>query len=121
VKVVVAILLIAAAPVCAQAQSVPRVSKNDAQRVVKIISGDQAKTQTYCDIDKLGEQVEQAYEKNDSKMVDELSDKIEALEKTLGPEYAALVDGLEQLDHIISEFTALNMLCRLREPEPPRH
>ena len=57
-KVVVAILLIAAAPVCAQAQSVPRVSKEDAQRVVKIISGDQAKTQTYCDIDKLGEQYE---------------------------------------------------------------
>jgi hypothetical protein len=123
VKIFVAILLVAAAPVCAQAQSMPRVSKDDAQRVVKIISGDQAKTQSYCDIDKLGEQVEQAYEKNDSKMVAELSDKIEVLEKTLGPEYAALVDGLNQLDpqnkaDIISEFTALNMLCR---PEPPRY
>ena len=46
VKVVVAILLIAAVPVCAQAQSpsVPRVSKGDAQKVVTIISGDKAKT-----------------------------------------------------------------------------
>jgi hypothetical protein len=101
-------------------------SKDVAQRVVKIISGDQAKRQTYCDIDKLGEQVEQAYEKNDSNMVDELSDKIEALEKNLGPEYAALVDGLVQLDpenkaEIMSEFTALNMLCTLRAPEPPRY
>ena len=122
VKVVVAILLIAAVPVCAQAQSpsVPRVSKDDAQKVVTIISGDKAKTQTYCDIRKLGEQIGQAYEKRDFKLVDELFDKIETLEKTLGPEYAALVEGLEQLDpendklgaEIMSEFEALNRLCR---------
>jgi hypothetical protein len=121
IKVVVAILLIAAVPVCAQAQSpsVPRVSKDDAQKVATIISGDKAKTQTYCDIRKLGEQSEQAYEKRDFKLVDELSDKIETLEKTLVPEYAALVEGLEQLDpendklgaEIMSEFAALNGLC----------
>ena len=66
-----------------------------------------------------GEQSEQAYEKRDFKLVDELSDKIETLEKTLGPEYAALVEGLEQLDpendklgaEIMSEFAALNGLC----------
>jgi hypothetical protein len=37
------------------------------------ISSDKAKTQTYCKIQKLNEQVEQAYEKNDSTMADELS------------------------------------------------
>jgi hypothetical protein len=42
-------------------------------KVVAIISSDKAKTQTYCKIQKLNEQVEQAYEKNDSKMADELS------------------------------------------------
>ena len=120
-KVVVAILLIAAMPVCAQAQSpsVPRVSKDDAQKVVTIITADKAKTQTYCDIRKLGEQIGQAYENRDFKLLAELSDKIETLEKTLGPEYAALVEGLEQLDpendklgaEIMSEFEALNMLC----------
>ena len=118
---IVAVLLIAAVPVYAQAQSpsVPRVSKGDAQKVVTIISGDKAKTKSYCDIQKLGEQIEQAYEKRNFKLVDELSDKIETLEKTLGPEYAALVDGLEQLDpendklgtEIMSEFAALNTLC----------
>ena len=121
VKVVVAILLIAAVPVCAQAQSpsVPRVSKDDAQKVVTIITADKAKTQTYCDLRKLGEQIGQAYEKRDFKLLAELSDKIETLEKTLGPEYAALVERLEQRDpkndklgaEIILEFTALNMLC----------
>ena len=121
-KVVVAILLIAAVPVCAQAQSpsVPRVSKDDAQKVVTIISGDKAKTQTYCDIQKLGEQMERAYEKRNLKLVDELLQKIGTIEKTLGPEYAALVEGLEQLDpendklgaEIMSEFEALDRLCR---------
>jgi hypothetical protein len=58
VKVVVAVLLIAAVPVCAQAQSpsVPRVSKGDAEKVATIISSDKVKTQTYCEIMKLGEQ-----------------------------------------------------------------
>ena len=122
VKVGVAILLIAAVPVCAQAQSpsVPRVSKDDAQKVVTIISGDKAKTQTYCDIQKLGEQMAQAHEKRNLKLVEELLQKIDTMEKTLGPEYAALVEGLEQLDpendklgaEIMSEFEALNRLCR---------
>ena len=121
VKVVVAILLIAAVPAYAQAQnpSAPRVSKDDAHKIVTIITGDKAKTQTYCDIRKLGEQIEQAYENRNFKLVDELSDKIETLEKTLGPEYAALVDGLEHLDpendklgaEIMLEFEALNRQC----------
>jgi hypothetical protein len=120
-KVIVAVLLIAAVPVHTQAQSpsAPKVSKGDAQKVVTIINGDKAKTQTYCDIRKLGEQIGQAYQKRDFKLVDELSDKIETLEQTLGPEYAALVEGLEQLDpendklgaEIMSEFAILNRLC----------
>jgi hypothetical protein len=119
-KLTVAVLVIAAVPVCAQAQSpsVPRVSRDDAQKVVTVISGDKAKTQTYCDVQKLGEQLEPAYEKRNLKLVDELLEKIEAMEKTLGPEYAALVDGLDQLDpndklgaEIVSEFAALNRLC----------
>ena len=121
VKVVVAILLIAAVPVCAQAQSpsAPKVSRDDAQKVVTIISGDKAKTQIYCDIQQLGEQMERAHENRNLKLVDELVQKIETMEKTLGPEYAALIDGLEQLDpendklgaEIMLEFAALDRLC----------
>ena len=120
-RVIVAILLIAPGLLYARAQSpsLPKVSKDDAQKVVTIIRGDKAKTQTYCDIQKLGEQIEQAHEKKNLKLVDELSEKIETLEKTLGPEYAALVDGLDQLDpendklgdEILSEFAALDRLC----------
>jgi hypothetical protein len=120
VQLVVAILLIAI-PVYAQAQSpsAPKVNKGDAQKVVTIISGDKAKTQTYCDMQELGEQVERAYEKKDLKLVDELLQKIETMEKTFGPEYAALSDGLQQLaeddklaDEIMSLFEPLDRRCR---------
>jgi hypothetical protein len=68
-KLIVAILVIAAVPVCAQAQppSIATVTKADAQNVLKIISGDKAKTHTYCDIVKLGDQIEEAEEKKDTK------------------------------------------------------
>jgi hypothetical protein len=117
-KLVVAILLTAAMSVCAQAQY-PMVTKGDAQRVVTIISGDQAKTQAYCDIRKLSEQIGPAYEKNDTEMVDELFEKIDTLEKTLGPEYAALIDGLQYINsendklgqEIMSVLQTLDRLC----------
>jgi flagellar motility protein MotE (MotC chaperone) len=118
VKVVVAILLIAAAPVCAQAQSAPKVNKGDAQKVVTIISGDQAKTQAYCDIQELADQIEEANKKKDGKKMRELSQKIETLEKTLGPEFAALIEGSQdimkdkQLDEeFVSAIAALDRLC----------
>jgi peptidoglycan hydrolase CwlO-like protein len=116
-KVIIALLLIAV-PVCAPAQK-PRVTKDDAQKVVTIISGDKAKTQIYCEIQKLTEQMEQVYEKNDSKTADELSEKIDTLEDTLGPEYAELINGLQDIDpekdklgaEIMSMFEALDGLC----------
>src|SRR5450756_2543055 len=93
-KLIVAILVIAAVPMSAQAQkpSAANVTKANAQKVVKMISGDKAKTQTYCDMAKLGEQIEQANEKKDTKKADELSQKMDELGTKLGPEYVALMD-----------------------------
>jgi hypothetical protein len=119
-KLIVAILVIAAVPVFAQAQppSTAKVTKADAQKVIKIISGDKAKTQTYCGIVKLGDQIERAGEKKDTKKVDELSQKIDELGKQLGPEYVALMDGLRDIDpesedgeEISSMFTSFDKLC----------
>src|SRR5262245_34675314 len=117
-NLVLAILLIATVPICAHAQS-PGVSEDDAKKVVTIISGDKAKTKTYCDIVKLTQQIEQAYEKNDRKLVDELSQKIDTLEKALGPEFGALIEGLQDINpendklgaEIRSMFGALDRLC----------
>ena len=119
-KLIIAILVIAAVPVCAQAQkpSAATVTKTDVQKVVKLISGDKAKTQTYCDIGKLNEQMAEADETKDTKKLDELSQQIDALGKKLGPEYAALMDGLEDLDpesedgkQIGLMFQPLDKLC----------
>ena len=52
------------------------------QKVVKIISSDKAKTRAFCDIGKLGEQIEDANEKRDGKTADELSQKMKELKKT---------------------------------------
>jgi hypothetical protein len=120
VKVLVAILLTAVVPVYAQAQSssAPKVNKGDAQKVVAIISGDKAKTLTYCDMKKLAEQIEEASAKKDAQTVNELAQKIETMEKTLGPEYLALLDGIEDIakdDQLGEEFesaiAALDRLC----------
>ena len=113
-------MLVAAVPAFARAQkpSAAKVTKADAQNVLKIISGDKAKTQTYCDMTKLGEQIEQANEKKDNKMVNELSQKLVALEEKLGPEYNALMDGLQDIDpesqvgqEIDSVLSGLDKLC----------
>jgi hypothetical protein len=67
---------------------------------------------------KLAEQIEEASAKKDAQTVNELSQKVEALEKTLGPEYAALLDGFEDIakdDQLGEEFesavAALDRLC----------
>ena len=101
-KLIVAILVIAAVPVRAQPQtpSAAKVTKADAQEVVKIISRDKARTQTYCDIVKLGDQIEEAGEKKDTKKTDELNQKMDEFVKQLGPEYVALIDGLQQITRI---------------------
>jgi len=110
VKVVVAILLIASVPVYAQAQNpnAAKVNKGDAQKVVTIISGNKAKTQAYCDIQKIALQIEEASKKKDhGKTVNELYQKIKTLEETLGPEYVAWTDGLP----VIAKDASLRSLC----------
>jgi len=118
-KLIIAMLAIAGVSVCAQAQQPSGAKvKTDVQNVVKIISGDKAKTQTYCQIDELSEQVTQAAQKKDDKKVEELSRKIDELEGRLGPEYLALAKELEDVDpdsqdgqEISSAIDALDRLC----------
>lgn len=116
-KSMVAILMMVTAPVYAQAQKPTRA---DAQRVFEIISGNEVKTQIFCDIGKLGDEIEQAAEKKDTRTADELRRKIDELGRKLGPEYAALMDGIQDVDpesedgqQISSTIQALDKLCAL--------
>jgi hypothetical protein len=98
-KFIVAVIAIAAMPVCAQAQNKPpKASKADVQKVVAMISADKAKTQTYCDMTKMGEQIEAADQAKDTKKVDALSKQMDEMGQKLGPDYVALMDGLQDID-----------------------
>ncbi len=97
-NLVIAILVIVAVPLGFFSLRTHQVTKADAQEVLKIISGDKAKTQSYCDMTKLDEQIKQAKEKKDNKTVIELSQKLDFLEEKLGPKYVALMDGLDDID-----------------------
>jgi hypothetical protein len=105
----VAVVSALAIPVLAHAQQsgppppTPKPTKADAQRVVQLITSDKIKTQAYCDLDKLENQVKAAEQKNDTKTLDALSKQAEALIDKLGPEYYNLMDGLEQVDPRSSE------------------
>jgi hypothetical protein len=93
------ILLISALPLYAQdQQSNPAKLKADAQKVVSIIKGDKAKTQTYCQINDLAEQIGEADQEKDNKKAQALSQQVTELEKKLGPEYLALVNELKKVD-----------------------
>jgi hypothetical protein len=116
---IVTILIISTAPLFAQAQQ-PNAAKlkADAQKVVSIISGDNAKAQAYCQISKVGEQMNQALQAKDKNKVEKLAQKQSELEKNLGPEYLGLVDSLGKVNlapkdgvEIVSMFDRLNDSC----------
>jgi hypothetical protein len=92
--------------------------KADAQKVVSIISGDKAKLQTYCQINDLGDQIGEADQQKDRKKAEALVEKMNGLEKQLGPEYLALVDATKDVDpnseegqEIESLFANLDVSC----------
>jgi hypothetical protein len=117
-KSIVTILVLAAAPVCAQQSTSTKPTKADAQKLFEVISADKAKLQTFCDLAKLGDEMEKANEKRDSKKFEELSLKEDELAKKLGAEYATLMDGIQNVDpqsedgqEISSTIQALDKLC----------
>src|SRR5664279_1179487 len=121
-KSIIAVVAIVALPAYALAQAPPKAApkptKAAAQKVIAIISADKAKTKIYCDISALGEQIDAAAEKKDEKKLDELSQKADELGSKIGPEYVALMDGLQDMDpkdksaeEIGNMLEALDKLC----------
>jgi hypothetical protein len=99
--VAVAILVTASIAAFAQTdepdnQAPPTIE--DAQELVQTISGDKAKLKTFCELDNLYKQVEEAEERNDMKERDALRVKIDSLEQQFGPDYRRVMDGLGEVD-----------------------
>jgi hypothetical protein len=116
---IIGVLLSSALTLYAQAQQPDTAKlKADAQKVVSIIRGDKAKTQAYCQINSLGGEVDMAAQAKDERKADVLTEKINELEKQLGPEYLALFDALNNADQdskdfqdILSMFDSLDQSC----------
>jgi hypothetical protein len=120
VPAIVAVVIAASLPFGAQAQdkTAPKPTKAAAQHVVDIIRADKAKSKVYCDMADLGDKIDQAFQKKDEKTVDALSQKMDDMSASLGPEYVALMDGLQELEpdskvaqEIGDLFEPLDSLC----------
>ena len=118
-QLILGILIISTAPLFAQAQQ-PNAAEL-AQKVVSIIGGDKAKTQTYCQVLDLSDELDQADQQKDRGKAEELSRKISELQKKLGPEYVALLKATEHVDQnskdgqeIVSTFVKLDNSCGQR-------
>jgi len=96
---IVAILVILTAPLSAQRQqqNVAKL-KADARNLVGIIGSDKTKTQTYCQLEDLSEQLDQAVQQRDTKKARALAEKSAELKKKMGPEFAALLDIEKYID-----------------------
>jgi hypothetical protein len=94
---VAAVLVISAMPAQGQQLSADQL-KAHAQNAVKIISGDKQKIDAYCELVGLTDPFDQAVEEKDIKKAEELSQKGEELQRKLGPEFAALADGMSSAD-----------------------
>ena len=92
--VIVAFLMVSTAPLYAQRQQNVAKLKADAQKVVSIISGDEAKTQTYCEARDIAKQIIQAGQEKDNEKAEELADKLTEQQRNLGSEYLALMQSL---------------------------
>jgi hypothetical protein len=115
-RLLAAILAISVVPMCARSQeSSADKLKAEARNFVKITSGDKLKSQTYCKIVELNDQIDQ---EEDPIEAQELSQKRDKLGEKLGHQYIALVTGLMSIDkdtrdyqEITSILAPLDKLC----------
>jgi hypothetical protein len=124
-KLLIAVSIFAISPVVAFAQKdeptdqAPMPSLADAQKVVQTIGNDKAKLQAYCELGKLEDQMAKAEEGNDTKTVEALVAKVDALAQQIGPEYVRIIEGLEEVDPSSAEgqkfaavFNTLHDKCK---------
>jgi len=114
-KLVATISALAAIPALAHAQQAgpsktQQLTKADVQNVVQIISSDKAKTQAYCDLSKLNDQIAAAQQTNDTNAVETLTKQADALVANLGPQYSKMIEKLGEVDLTSSKGNELSAI-----------
>ena len=96
----------------------PKPTLTDVRHLADEIAGDKSKLESYCSLGKLHDEMQQAVENNDLHAIDALTERINTLEQTLGPEYDRVIDGLDQIDlntaegqHLADVFKSLQDKC----------
>lgn len=117
-KLIAAALLMAAMPFAAQAQKPTVPTKAQAEKVAASIKADKAKLKIYCDMNKVGEELDAADQKKDTKKVEALSKQLDDMSQKLGPDYVALVSGMQDMDQnskagqdIAATIAPLDQMC----------
>ena len=121
-KLAFAICVLAAVPAFAQApnQKPPKPTPAAAKALVAQISADKAKSDAYCQLGKLDEEMSKLDPKKpaDKKKGDDLQKQAEPLLQKVGADYGAFMGGLEQIDEnsadgkaIQAELEKLDKLC----------
>ena len=124
-KHVMAAALLAATPALAQGQmsgpppkAAPKPTIAQVQKVLGDIDHDKAKVATYCQLNKVNEQMSQVDEKDQKKM-QALANQADALMQKLGPDYTNIMDGLDSVDENSAEgkkyaalFQPLDAQCK---------
>ena len=121
VKLLVLIIALCFVVDLAQAQRGARARKlttAEIEKVVQMVSADNAKMQIYCEISKLNEQIGQA-KATDSTTVETLERRVDELEDKIGPEFVKFVDALDDVDEnspegkeLMFALDKLDDLCR---------
>ena len=122
-KLVAIISALTAIPALAHAQQAgpsktPQLTKVEVQNVVQIIRSDKTKTQAYCDLSKLNEQITAAQQTNETDNVETLTRQADALVANLGPQYSKMIEKLGEIDltsgkgnELSAIILGLNKLC----------
>jgi hypothetical protein len=79
-------------------ESVPKPTKADAAKVVKIISADKGKIKTYCELADVGDEITKAGDARDNGKLRQLNKQADDLRKALGPEFIRLNAGIGEVD-----------------------
>jgi hypothetical protein len=108
-KLVIAASLLAAMPAFAQGtmsgpppKAPPKPTVAQVQKVLADIGRDKAKVATYCQLNKINQQISQVDEK-DQKKIQQLGEQADSLMQKLGPDYAKVMEGLDSVDENSAE------------------
>jgi hypothetical protein len=100
----------------ANGMPMPESSRRRRLKVVQLVSTDKTKTQFYCELAKINEQISQA--KTKSASVERLENRADELEEKIGPEFVKFMDALDGAEEntpegkeLMAALDKLDALC----------